>query len=126
MTYKGWEDYKGPAAPYTSKRRKYNNTPTEIDSVTFASKREADRYLVLRDMVKAGEIRALQLQPKFPLHVVRFDGVQVEVGCYVADFQYVRADGTVATEDAKGLRTPLYILKKKMVENEYGVTILET
>ncbi len=121
--YPGWEKWMPPHLQ--PKRRKFNNTPTEVDSVTFASKREADRYLVLRDMAKTGEIRALQLQPKFALHVIRPDGVKVQVGTYTADFQYER-NGAMAYEDAKGVKTESYQMRKRHVEAEYNVTILET
>jgi hypothetical protein len=46
---------------------------------------------------------------------------------YVADFRYrdVRADAWVV-EDVKGVKTALYKLKKKIVEADRRITIVET
>ncbi len=71
-------------------------------------------------MQKAGLIRNLELQPRFP---VILNGVKCFV--YVADFSYFEGNGRVI-EDVKGLRTPLYRLKKKCVEAIYaGIKIVE-
>ena len=34
-------------------------------------------------------------------------------------------DGTVTIEDVKGFKTPMYILKKKQVEEVYPIEIIE-
>jgi dissimilatory sulfite reductase (desulfoviridin) alpha/beta subunit len=44
---------------------------------------------------------------------------------YVVDFVEFWADGTVRFVDIKGFRTPMYKLKKKQVEAEYPITIIE-
>jgi hypothetical protein len=124
--YPGWEHFSPHAAKAAPKKRKYHNEPTQIDGHTFPSKREANRYVLLRDMMKAGEISALELQPKFPLHVVRPDGVKVEIGIFRADFSYYDANGARVIEDAKGVRTESYQMRKRHVEAEYGIRILET
>ena len=46
------------------------------------------------------------------------------IGRYRADFAYQTTDGTII-EDVKGVRTALYTWKKKHVEAEYGVRIVE-
>lgn len=43
---------------------------------------------------------------------------------YRADFTYL-ADGQLVVEDAKGHRTEMYLLKRKWLEAEYGITVRE-
>lgn len=100
---------------------KYGAIRTVVDGTTFDSKAEAARYEVLRLLEQQGEISELELQPRYPLHA---NGVKL--GTYVADFRYREADGTLVTEDVKGVRTPLYTWKSKHLRAEYGITILET
>lgn len=99
--------------------RKYRNQPVEVDGIRFASQAEAARYRVLRLLEQAGEIRDLEVQPRFPLVV---DGVKV--GTYVGDFAYWRGDERVV-EDVKGVRTPLYLVKAKLFSVLYGIEIVE-
>jgi hypothetical protein len=101
-------------------QHKYRATPTEVDGIRFASKGEANRYKDLRLMQDAGAISDLGLQPRFSLVV---NGVKV--GTYVADFVY-REDGQEVYEDFKGMITPVYRMKKKLVLALFGVTIRET
>ena len=100
-----------------------------MDGHTFASKREAERYAELRLLGKAGEIEALELQPKFLLYVIPYKPPyrRIDVGVYIADFSYIEKDEMVV-EDVKSpaTRTPLYRLKKKMVEALYGIMVRET
>ncbi len=107
---------------------KYGAKATVVDGVRFASKAEARRYSELRLLERAGEIRELELQPKFPLdaplpgHV----GKMARVGEYRADFRYrAGPTGLLVIEDVKGMRTALYRWKKKHVELQYGVEIQE-
>lgn len=102
------------------KPRKYRNTPTEVDGIRFASKREANRYSELKILERCGEIHELTLQPRFDIEVAG-----KKVATYVADFSYFRRTAKRVIEDAKGVRTPLYKLKKKLVEAMYGITIEE-
>ena len=111
-----------------TKPSKYRNIRTKVDGITFASKREAKRYTELKLLERAGEISHLELQPRFPLEV---EGEKICV--YVADFQYWDHDsertgalpGRCHVEDVKGVRTPVYKLKKKLVEALYDVVIEE-
>jgi len=71
--------------------------------------------------VRVRAIRDLELQPEFPVVV---EGRHICV--YKADFRYVDlVTGEVVTEDSKGMRTPVYKLKKRLVEALYPVTIRE-
>lgn len=65
---------------------------------------------------KVGEIRNLEVQPVYPIIV---EGVRI---CeYRADFRYVKS-GSVVVEDKKGVETPVYVLKRKLVEALYPGT----
>jgi hypothetical protein len=100
---------------------KYRAIKTEVDGVLFDSKREAAHYCELKLRQKAGEIDLLELQPEFALVVSG-----VVVGKYRADFRYVLThNGELVVDDSKGFRTPVYRLKKKIVEAIYGIEIQE-
>ncbi len=103
------------------KARKYRNEPVTVDGQRFASKKEAARYQELLLMQRAGEIRDLVCQWRYPLEV---NGVHV---CfYVADFVYTTREGQSVVEDCKGMRTPVYKLKAKLMFGVYGIKIKET
>lgn len=103
------------------RRAKYAAVPTIVDGIRFASQREARRYRELTILARAGVIRDLERQPEYPLVV---NGVRV--ARYLADFRYVEtSDGRSVVEDVKGVRTPVYTLKKKLVAALYGVAIVE-
>ena len=106
-------------------RNKYHAVRTEVDGIGFASKREAQRYVELKLLEKAGEITELELQPSYPLLAVAPLGGMVQVGKYIADFRYLTRDADVVVEDVKGVKTPVYNLKKKIVRANYGVQIVE-
>ena len=102
---------------------KYNAVKTEVDGTWFDSKAEARRYQDLKLLEGAGEIRALILQPRFDFAL---NGVKM--GFYKADFQYQdRAKNwETVVEDKKGMKTPVYNLKKKMLKAFYGIEVFET
>jgi Cu2+-containing amine oxidase len=105
------------------KRGKYNNVKVERDGHKFDSKKEADRYDVLKMEYFSGAISELRLQVNNPIVV---NGVKVCI--YKSDFEYIR-DGVKITEDVKSDMTrklPTYRLKKKLMKACYGVDILET
>lgn len=99
---------------------KYGAERTVVDGITFDSKKEARRYGELRLLERAGVIRELKLQPRFPIAI---NGHHV---CeYRADFQYEEA-GITVTEDVKGAKTPSYLIKKKLMLAVHGIHIKET
>lgn len=108
-------------------RSKYRAVRTVVDGVTFHSKREATRYGQLRLLERAGEVRELELQPKFPLYVARAsNGELVKVADYIADFRYRDRSGAVVIEDVKGYsKEPYYRLKVRMFQGQYDLTIRE-
>jgi Protein of unknown function (DUF1064) len=104
----------------SARRHKYNARKVTIDALTFDSQAEARRYSQLRILERLGDIQALARQVVFPLVV---NGVSV--GKYIADFQYCTRDGELVVEDCKGVATPVYRLKKRIVEAQYGLRITE-
>jgi hypothetical protein len=83
---------------------------------------EAARYCQLKMLERSLEICNLELQP-----VYRIPGKSRKcVMKYVGDFYYYdKQTMKYILEDVKGMLTPVYKLKKKMVEDYFGVTITE-
>lgn len=103
------------------RKNKYNAKKIKIDGHTFDSKREAERYCELKLFVKAGEIRNLELQPRFLLQdkFVDKQGNKHRKIEYVADFLYIDKLGRNVVEDVKGVLTDVYKIKKKIFLKKY-------
>ena len=131
MAYRGWR----------RNGTKYNATKCVVDGIEFASKREANRYLELRLLERAGEISDLRLQVDFELIPNQY-ATEKRYGkngkplkdkqvllerkvVYRADFVYTDKDGKTVVEDTKGFRTTEYVLKRKMFLYKYGFPITE-
>ena len=105
---------------------KYHAKKTVVDGITFDSKREADRYLVLKGMEEDGSIEDLRRQVRYELiPAFDVDGRHYRPVFYVADFVY-RENGHEVIEDVKGVVTDVYRLKRKLVAYRYGMNIRET
>lgn len=107
---------------------KYHARKTTVDGITFDSRKEADRYLVLKGMEEDGLIEGLRRQVRYEL-VPAFDvdGKHYRPVFYVADFVYVdKETGKTAVEDVKGMVTDVYRLKSKLFARRYGMNIKET
>lgn len=110
-------------APPETKKHKYNAVPTEIDGVRFDSKAEARRYVELKDKEKLGLIINLELQPKFDFVI---NGQKLPRTWYQADFRYVDVQtDEVIVEDVKGMITPIYTLKKKLMKAVHNIDVQE-
>ena len=105
---------------------KYRAKKTEIDGIKFDSKKEAKRYIALRELEKQGNIEKLMLQPRFLLQEgFRKNGKVYRKIEYVADFMYEQ-DGKLIIEDLEGIKTDVYKLKQKLFEKRYqDLTIKE-
>lgn len=90
------------------------------DNIVFDSIREKNTYLELKASLKAGILRELELQVRFPLIV---NGVKVCT--IVVDFKTIDREGKVGILDAKGFSTPVYKLKRKLFEAVTGLRIVE-
>lgn len=109
-------------------KRKYGNRKVTLDGHTFDSKREATRYSVLKMFEATGQITDLELQPRFELipKQRRADGKAERTCEYVADFRYTdTATGQIVIEDAKGMRTRDYIMKRKLMLQVHGISVRE-
>ena len=106
----------------TARKPKYRNRRVRVGKRTFHSQGEADRWIELLALKRAGEITQLKPQRVFLLH-----GPEGSViGRYYADFTYrVKATGELIVEDFKGYATRLFKWKKKHFEDEYGIKITE-
>jgi|TARA_Y100000310_G_scaffold265683_1_gene276866 hypothetical protein len=103
-------------------RSKYSNKRIEIDGKKFDSKKESYRYLELDGLRKAGIIKDLELQPRYPMVI---NGIKVTT--YIADFRYIDVQsGEKIVEDTKGFKTVVYKLKKKLMLALHDITIQET
>ena len=106
---------------------KYGNKKTEIDGITFDSKHEAMRWCELKYMERAKLITDLKRQFPFTLIEAQRDakGKVIERPVkYIADFVYTE-NGETVVEDAKGKKTPEYIIKRKLMLSRYGIRIRE-
>lgn len=98
---------------------KYRAKRTECaNGHTHDSKLEAGRCDQLHEMEENGEIMRLELQPKFPVWI---NGEKVCT--YIADFAWFVSDCRVI-EDVKGMATPIFNLKKKLVEASHPGTVI--
>jgi hypothetical protein len=87
-------------------RNKYGAKKTQVGDVQFDSKKEAQRYMELQLLERAGEIQNLRRQVKIdlmgqhrPLHTRTGRKMRLTV-----DFAYVE-DGVEVLEDSKGIWT---------------------
>lgn len=110
-----------PPMPAVKPRKapKYRNEPTVVDGITFPSRLEADVYVHLNARELAGEIRELRRQAPFAIVI---NGIHV---CdYVADFVFKEKRRTVVV-DAKGVKTAIYRLKRKLMAAVHKVEVRE-
>lgn len=129
--------------PWAGGGEKYHNVRTQRtledgSKVDFDSKKEARRYDELIAMLRAGEIRELKLQPQFTIQEAYTtpEGRRVRAIRYQADFSYERptapdCTGTVhwlpVVEDVKSraTKTRVYEIKKKLLQEKFGIEIRE-
>lgn len=125
-----------------ARESKYHNQQDERAvgsgaSIRFDSKKEARRFDELMAMLRAGRVRGLKLQPQFTLQeaYTTVEGVRVRAIRYQADFSYELAversgdeTGWVpVVEDVKSraTKTRVYAMKKKLMQERFGIDIQE-
>lgn len=96
---------------------KYKNIKVKLDGITFDSKKEAVHYAYLKSLEKRGLITDLQLQTKLDFKI---DGKKIFT--YKPDFEYNDENGHHIV-DVKGIQTPVFKLKKKLIEAQYKIKI---
>ena len=134
MAYRGWR----------RNGTKYNASKVVYDGITFDSKKECKRYMELKLLEKGNVIRDLRLQVEFELLPNQY-ATEKRYGkngkplkdkkvllerrvVYRADFVYILNEtGETVVEDAKSeiTRTPVYLLKRKLMLYRYGVRVHE-
>lgn len=98
---------------------KYRNVKTVIDNITFDSRAEARRYAELKLLMDAEIIDNLQVHPRYLIDdPFTQDGKRYGAVYYIPDFVYCERGSTVA-EDVKGVRTAVYVLKKRLFIKRY-------
>jgi len=116
------------AAEYRKRMGKSNSTKhlnikTEVDGVTFDSRKESKRWFELSQLQKRGEISELQRQTTW-----EFTVNNKPICKYIADFEYIK-NGQRIVEDTKSEHTrklPVYRIKKKLMAACYNIEIKET
>lgn len=137
--------YKGGGRVRKS-NNKFHASKVKVDGMTFDSIREFRRWSWLLNLQERGEIRGLKRQVSYPLIPAQYEeteevyqrgprkgehkrGKCIEHGVtYVADFVYQRGPADApetVVEDAKGVRTEAYAIKRKMMLWVYGIRIKE-
>lgn len=107
---------------------KYRAKKCQVDGIKFDSLKEARRYQELRLLERAGKIADLRLQVPFFLLPAQRDenGNVVERAVkYIADFVYTGEDGKTVVEDTKGMKTPAYVIKRKLMRWVHSIAIKE-
>lgn len=102
-------------------RNKFGAVKTEVDGITFDSRKEANRYEQLKLLERSGAICNLEIKPVFPFIV---NGVT----CFkmIPDFAYFERERRIV-EDVKSAptKTRAYRIKKKCIEALYSIEIRE-
>lgn len=101
-------------------KSKFKNIKTKIDGLTFDSKLESKRYEELKILKLSGMVKDYQMQVKFP---IVYNGFLICT--YKADFVVSWSNGEKTIEDCKGVKTPVYNLKKKLLKIILGIEIVE-
>ena len=115
--------YKYPIIPKKTRRpNKYFAKKTVAMGLKFDSRWEAERWGQLKAMERAGVVTQLERQITYELSIN-----DVKICNYIADFRYLleEEDGLsrLVVEDAKGILTPEFKLKKKMMKAIHGIDI---
>jgi hypothetical protein len=114
------EEYK----KITKKKSKYRSEKTEYNGMMFDSKKEADFAKNLESRKHAHELNErvtrVEYQVAYPI-----TAKNKVVSHYFADFRITYADLHQEVVDVKGMKTPVYKLKKKLVEALHDIKIIE-
>ena len=121
---------------------KYLSKKAEYNGIKFDSRKEMKRYIYLLELLKKGEISGLECQKKYVLIPSQKEQDRIEINkngkdrivkgkcierecAYYADFVYITKDNKLVVEDTKGVRTPEYIIKRKLMLFEFNIKIQE-
>ena len=124
---------------WQARKQKYHAQKVTFDGMEFDSKREMIRWQELRALERNGEIFGLRRQVRFELipaqyapDVVTKTGKKKRGAClerkcdYIADFVYSDLrTGEYVVEDAKGMKTEVYKIKRKLMLYIHGIRVKE-
>ena len=118
----------GEGSTLSSPENKYKNQKVTFLGIEFDSQLEANRYGELVLMQRAGEISELRRQVEYELIPSQREpdtigprgglkpGKVIERAVYyIADFVYKDKQGNTVVEDTKGVKTPDYTIKRKLM-----------
>ena len=119
-------------------RRKYGNKVLTTPEGKFDGRQEWYRWKFLKECEQNGLISNLRRQVEFTLipkqtkHKIRHlktkdkieEGFAEHPVKYIADFVYDK-DGEQVVEDFKGMRTPEYVIKRKLMLYMHHISIRE-
>jgi len=108
-----------PPAEVPAKRNKFGNIPVVIDDIRFQSTWEGTRYLQLKMLRSGGVITGFRTQVSYFIEVNGYPICE-----YRADFVIDWPDGTTTVEDTKGVETPEFKIKKKLMLAVLGIEII--
>lgn len=94
---------------------KFHNKITEADGIRFSSKKEAAQFRELQARQHLGELKFFLMQVPF-----RLPGKAK----HLLDFMAVRTDGQIEYIEVKGRDLPMGKLKRRQVEELYGINII--
>lgn len=95
---------------------KYKAKRTEYNGLVYASKFEADVAKQLDLRLASGEFSKIEAQFRVPLYIYLANGKPTTLFTYVCDFRCERPDGTYLLVEAKGFKTNVYRIKRKILE----------
>lgn len=95
---------------------KYKAKRTEYNGKVYASKFEAGVAEQLDSRMAAGEFTSVEPQFRIPLYCYKAGGETLALFAYVCDFRCERPDGTYLLVEAKGFKTDIYKIKRKVLE----------
>jgi len=96
---------------------KYGNHKCTYKGIRFDSKKECQYFIYLEALEAQGKISDLKRQVRFTLQPsFKHQGKTIRAITYVADFTYVDSDGKYHIIDTKGVKTDVYLLKKKIMQ----------
>lgn len=124
-----------------TKRQKYGNSKVEFEGIKFDSKKEMQRFVILKEAEKNGMISNLELQIRFELipaikeeyieHLKTKDKVKTRTLqlpiTYTCDFRYIK-NGETIIEDVKASPKmasldKAFLLKEKLFRWKFGFPI---
>jgi hypothetical protein len=99
--------------------KKDNATRIKVDGRVFSSEKKAQRYIVLKQLLKQDIIRNLRVHPSYLLQAeMKYAGKRERAVRYIADFEY-QLKGKMIVEDIREVETQVFKLKRLWFLGKY-------